>query len=235
MRLPKFLTAKPSDKTPAAPIMPRSEILDNLASRSEPPRLTPESISSIANNKDIPRATLLTVMRVEVSGGRGFQKHSDGLWRPVVRYEAHKGNEYTDGIYLKEYPHLFRPKLDIKHGNAPQEVQYERLNEVLALTEGMFGIAPAFEATSWGVGQVMGANYLMTGAGSLERFIGRMASSEEEQLDAMLTFIENAGLRKHLVNREWYKFARGYNGSARARKYEASLQRQYQIVTGMRV
>ena len=174
-------------------------------------------------------------MRVEAPGAKGFQQHSDGLWRPVVRYEAHKGNEYTDGIYLKEYPHLFRPKLDIKHGNASQEVQYERLNEVLALTEGMFGIGPALEATSWGVGQVMGANYQWAGSGSLERFINRMAESEEAQLRAMLVFIENAGIRKYLVDREWERFARGYNGTARARTYAASLQRQYQIVTGMRV
>lgn len=231
--IPKFLRTKPSDRQAEIPPMPINSILDAVVSDVEPPRMTTEDMTELATEYEVPRDNVLTALRVE-SSMVGFHQQSDGKWRPTVRLELHKLNEYTDGEFLQEHPHLFKAKFNISDSNGDQETQWRRIYEALRIVEGSWGVFPVLEAIGWGLGQVMGRNYEAAGSGTIQRFLARIGDSEREQAQTMLDFIENSGFRSALKERDWLRFAKNYNGSGNAVKYAEKLRREFQIVTGRR-
>ncbi|MFC6489540.1 N-acetylmuramidase domain-containing protein, partial [Nitratireductor sp. GCM10026969] len=70
----------------------------------------------------------------------------------------------------------------------------------------------AYESTSWGVGQVMGAHWSWLGYESAEALVEEARSGPRGQLALMLRYIEKEDLTGALRRREWSAFARGYNG-----------------------
>ncbi|MDE6117035.1 MAG: N-acetylmuramidase family protein [Duncaniella sp.] len=76
----------------------------------------------------------------------------------------------------------------------------------------------ALEGTFWGMFQIGGFNWKKCGAESLEDFVEKMSRSERDQLEMFAKFITNAGLLKHLQQKNWTAFARGYNGPSYARR-----------------
>lgn len=76
----------------------------------------------------------------------------------------------------------------------------------------------AIEGTFWGMFQIGGFNWKKCGASSLDDFVEKMSRSERDQLDMFAEFITNAGLLKHLRQKNWAAFARGYNGPSYARR-----------------
>lgn len=76
----------------------------------------------------------------------------------------------------------------------------------------------AIEGTFWGMFQIGGFNWKKCGAESLDDFVAKMSRSERDQLDMFAEFITSTGLLKHLQQKNWAAFARGYNGPSYARR-----------------
>ena len=75
----------------------------------------------------------------------------------------------------------------------------------------------------------------LAGSGTIDRFIARMVESEREQIKAAITFIDSfPPMRRALANRDWFTFARHYNGPARAQKYASQIAQNFFVVTGRR-
>lgn len=86
----------------------------------------------------------------------------------------------------------------------------------------------AMESTFWGMFQIGGFNWQLSGAASREEFVEMMSRSEYDQLKLFANYIRNTGLLKYLKNRNWAAFARVYNGpSYAARRYHTRLADAY--------
>lgn len=186
--------------------------------------LTNEQIKDLANKHDIEYAGLKAVVEVEASG-KGFIGDV-----PKILYEPHimhrlltKKNYITiRNNLMKAHPNLCYPRWGTyKYG--AESIQHKRL-EVAS----QFNRDTALESCSWGLGQVMGFHWKSLGYKSLQAFINDMYESEAKQLEAMIRFIKVNGLLLALKNKDWVKFARGYNGSGYAKnKYHIKLANAY--------
>ena len=86
----------------------------------------------------------------------------------------------------------------------------------------------ALMATSWGLGQIMGSNFKMTGSASVEEMVNQAMESEVNQLHHMIGFIKSSGLIDKLKALDWAGFAKGYNGPAYAKNaYDTKLAGAY--------
>lgn len=186
--------------------------------------LTNEQIKDLANKHDIEYAGLKAVVEVEASG-KGFIGDV-----PKILYEPHimhrlltKKNYITiRNNLMKAHPNLCYPRWGTyKYG--AESIQHKRL-EIAS----QFNRDTALESCSWGLGQVMGFHWKSLGYESLQAFINDMYESEAKQLEAMIRFIRVNGLLLALKNKDWVKFARGYNGSGYAKnKYHIKLVNAY--------
>lgn len=186
--------------------------------------LTNEQIKDLANKHDIEYAGLKAVVEVEASG-KGFIGDV-----PKILYEPHimhrlltKKNYITiRNNLMKAHPNLCYPRWGTyKYG--AESIQHSRL-EIAS----QFNRDTALESCSWGLGQVMGFHWKSLGYESLQAFINDMYESEAKQLEAMIRFIKVNGLLLALKNKDWVKFARGYNGSGYAKnKYHIKLANAY--------
>lgn len=226
-----FKSRAPKPPTPWPEVHP---YMERLKTDFQPDKLSKEEIGVMSQEIDVPRACMLALVRQE-SSNAGFARHEDGYWRPKIRLELHKLNQFTDGTFQSEQPGLFKSKFNVKDSNAPQDEQYRRLNQALLTIEGLYGHEPALSATSWGLNQVMGFNFRLAGSGTIDRFVARMVESEREQLKASITFIDShPAMRRALANRDWITFARHYNGTARVAKYAAQIAQNFFVVSGRR-
>lgn len=186
--------------------------------------LTNEQIKDLANKHGIEYACLKAVVEVEASG-KGFIGDV-----PKILYEPHimhrlltKKNYITiRNNLMKAHPNLCYPRWGTyKYG--AESIQHKRL-EIAS----QFNRDTALESCSWGLGQVMGFHWKSLGYESLQAFINDMYESEAKQLEAMIRFIKVNGLLLALKNKDWVKFARGYNGSGYAKnKYHIKLANAY--------
>lgn len=186
--------------------------------------LTNEQVKDLANKHDIEYAGLKAVVEVEASG-KGFIGDV-----PKILYEPHimhrlltKKNYITiRNNLMKAHPNLCYPRWGTyKYG--AESIQHRRL-EIAS----QFNRDTALESCSWGLGQVMGFHWKSLGYESLQAFINDMYESEAKQLEAMIRFIKVNGLLLALKNKDWVKFARGYNGSGYAKnKYHIKLANAY--------
>lgn len=186
--------------------------------------LTNEQIKDLANKHDIEYASLKAVVEVEASG-KGFIGDV-----PKILYEPHimhrlltKKNYITiRNNLMKAHPNLCYPRWGTyKYG--AESIQHKRL-EIAS----QFNRDTALESCSWGLGQVMGFHWKSLGYESLQAFINDMYESEAKQLEAMIRFIKVNGLLLALKNKDWVKFAKGYNGSGYAKnKYHIKLANAY--------
>lgn len=97
----------------------------------------------------------------------------------------------------------------------------------------------AFKACSWGFPQVLGENHALAGFDTPQAMVKAMLSNEDEQLQAMINFIKNAGLDDELrvieaklkrgqkiTADDCRAFVRGYNGPGYAKNdYHTKLAR----------
>ena len=183
-----------------------------------------EQIKDLANKHGIEYAGLKAVVEVEASG-KGFIGDV-----PKILYEPHimhrlltKKNYITiRNNLMKAHPNLCYPRWGTyKYG--AESIQHRRL-EIAS----QFNRDTALESCSWGLGQVMGFHWKSLGYESLQAFINDMYESEAKQLEAMIRFIKVNGLLLALKNKDWVKFARGYNGSGYAKnKYHIKLANAY--------
>ena len=186
--------------------------------------LTNEQIKDLANKHGIEYAGLKAVVEVEASGKGFIGDVPKILYEPHIMYRLLTKKNYITirNNLMKAHPNLCYPRWGTyKYG--AESIQHRRL-EIAS----QFNRDTALESCSWGLGQVMGFHWQSLGYESLQAFINDMYESEAKQLEAMIRFIKVNGLLLALKNKDWVKFARGYNGSGYAKnKYHIKLANAY--------
>jgi hypothetical protein len=189
-----------------------------------------------ARRRGIEAAVLLAVVEVE-SGGRIFARVGSRD-EPLIRFEGH----YFDRLIrpdLREQARsmgLSAPRAGAVKNPAAQAARWQMLARAEALDR-----KAAFASTSWGLGQVMGEHWAWLGYAGVDELVASARSGFAGQLSLMLAYIDKAGLVAALRERDWARFARGYNGPAFARhgyhtRIAAAYRRQVAMVqsTGSR-
>lgn len=188
-------------------------------------KLTNEMIADIARKNQIDPAALLAVKEVESNGG-GFLPNG----KPKILFEGHifyrllaqSVNTASLNQLCKQYPNIVYPTWNrSKYFGGDRE--YIRLANALSINH-----AAALKSASWGMFQVMGMNYAQCGCKDIDEFVGKMKSSEEDQLMLTIRFLKNNHLCSALNTHNWASFARSYNGpSYAANKYDIKLAQAY--------
>ena len=168
-----------------------------------------------ANAISVELPEIWAVVAVETSGC-GFLPNR----RPQILYERRLFHRLTqgrfdDGDLSDPTPGRYGP---------PGAHQYDRLDAAIQLDR-----AAALKSTSWGLGQILGANHEMAGDADVESFVAAMTDSEDLQLAAVTAFLRATGLDVSLQHHNWTDFARGYNGPLFAtNQYDVRLSGEYQ-------
>ena len=195
--------------------------------------LSNATLVAAAKRLGVDLASLYAVNEVE-SLGSGFLSNG----KPKVLFERHvmhrllatPRHEGDDAAALnahadelaKVYPALVNPK---PGGYAGGTAEHQRLAQARLIDANS-----ADESASWGAFQIMGYHWQRLGYASLDDFTTRMATSEAEQFEAFVRYIEaEPALHKALKAKKWAEFAKRYNGPAYARNlYDVKLERAYQ-------
>ena len=187
-------------------------------------RATEGWLHGVAVRFEIPLAALRAVIDVE-SGGRAFARiprervapvfdvSESGdllLEEPLIRFEGH----YFDRLIADETVRdearaagLASPKAGRIRNSRRQKDRWQTLAEAVQRDR-----AAALQSVSWGLGQVMGANWRHLGYADAEAFVREVRSGIEGQVHVMLQFIRANGLTVMLQRGDWEAFARRYNG-----------------------
>lgn len=188
---------------------------------------TENAIKAIAKKNNIPAAALLAVVDAE-SSGTPFWKVGTSL-KPAIRFEGHYFYARLDEAQLQEA---------IKQGLASKKVggvknprSYAARYELLAKAA-KINRAAAYESTSWGLGQVMGANWKDLGYKSVFE-LANDAYTVTGQVDMMVRFIIANDLVKYIKALNWAAFAKRYNGPRyKENKYDTKMATAYAKYSG---
>lgn len=177
--------------------------------------LTLDQYREAAVEFGLPLACVLAVAEVE-SRGAGFLKTGE----PVILFERHVFHRLTKGAYSATHPDISNPT---PGGYGATSVQHARLQKAASLDRNA-----ALQSASWGKFQIMGFNYRLAGYKSVHGFINAMYQGERQHLDAFLQFVAESYLDIPLANKEWARFARGYNGPGyHKNNYDVKLAQAY--------
>lgn len=183
-------------------------------------KLTPEGIARNAALIGCNIPAMKAVIAVEAAGA-GFL--ADG--RPKILFERHVFHRMTAGAHDASVPLVSSSTY-----GGYNEDSYRKLYIATQLDADA-----AVQSCSWGIGQIMGFNWKLTGERSLTGFLLAMHHNEDVQLALMAQFIRSIGADDELRRLDWAGFARLYNGKAYARnKYDVKLKAAYAAAGGKR-
>lgn len=184
-------------------------------------RLAPGSFERAAADIGLDDPAALEAVWMVESGGKPFRR--DGSL--TRRFEPHK------------FPETHWPALGFDPGAAAPSEASRAIGE--AARERMFEAAfeidveAAFDATSWGGGQIMGFNAESVNFPSARAMVAAFADSEAAQLAATCVFIRSNNLVTALRARDWAAFAYAYNGpDYRRGAYAQKIAAAYRRLTG---
>ena len=185
-------------------------------------------------------AAFLAIVRVETTGS-GFDPQTHKL---LLRFEVHKfwevwGKENRAEFYRKfkfnqEFPwkeHKYCPYSNPagvwKDVHASQFTEHEAFN--LAKDCVKFGsINPVYECASYGLPQIMGFNHDLVGFKTAKDLYEYMNKTEKHQLYVFFDFIQrNEYLVKAIRDKNWFRFAKIYNGPGQPEWYAERLEKFY--------
>ena len=168
-------------------------------------------IGTIANELGVEPAALMAVVEVE-SGGRFFAT-VDGKEEPLIRFEGHYFDRRLspDKRKAARAAGLASPVAGAVANPASQEARWRMVEAAAAIDR-----KAAYESTSWGAGQVMGAHWAWLGYADVDALAAEARSGAAGQLRLMARYLDKAGLAPALRAKDWAAFARGYNGPAYA-------------------
>jgi hypothetical protein len=182
------------------------------------------AVAAAAGEVGVDPAALLAVAEVE-SGGKAFAL-VEGRREPVIRFEAHYFDRRLAGEKrdLARRAGLASPKFGGVVNPRSQAARWRMLERAAAIDR-----KAACESTSWGLGQIMGAHWVWLGYPGIEALVGEARDGAAGQAKLMARYIEKAGLAEALRERDWEKFARGYNGPKyRRNAYHLKIRAAYE-------
>ncbi|MGY2919459.1 N-acetylmuramidase domain-containing protein [Bradyrhizobium sp. USDA 3262] len=171
-----------------------------------------DAIVAAANANGWPASALLAVVECETSG-KPFEQDNH---TPALLFERHK-------FYSELQSHKpMKLKDAIKAGLAipkwSRNTQYKdqgtsagRLNVIAKARQ--IDEEVANRAASWGLGQTMGFNAERLHYDNATAMVEELSKGVAEQIEAMVREIKSSKLDKHLIAKDFAKFAKGYNGA----------------------
>ena len=146
---------------------------------------------------------------------------------PLIRFEGHYFDkrlspaEQATARALK----LSSPKAGAIPNPSGQASRWQMLERAARIDR-----VAAYESTSWGIGQVMGAHWHWLGYPSVEEMTETVRSSVTQQIELMSRFIVYGNLRDVLNKHDWRKLAHSYNGPLFVKnKYDLKLAQTYAL------
>jgi hypothetical protein len=186
---------------------------------------TAAGMASAAKLIGCDEAALKAVLAVETAG-IGYDKKSrlKALFEPHIFYRLLKAKDRV-ALSHAEKQGLAYPKWGMKPYPADS---YARIEAAMKIDPEL-----ALQATSWGLGQILGVNHKAAGYSSARVMVEAFMPGEDEQIAGMARFIVASGLAPALRRHDWAAFARGYNGPAYAKNaYHTRLARAYAMFSG---
>ncbi|GGD26472.1 N-acetylmuramidase domain-containing protein [Aureimonas glaciei] len=177
----------------------------------------------VASLTGLPAEVLLAVAIVETNGVAYAE--FEGRREPLIRFEGHHFDRLLDPARRARArtAGLADPKVGGVKNPLAQAARWRLLDRAAAIDP-----AAAFAATSWGLGQVMGAHWQRLGYASPEAMAEEARRSAEGQFAIMATFLRQNRLDVLLPRGGFAAFARGYNGPAFGRDgYDRKIRAAY--------
>jgi len=175
--------------------------------------LTDDDIANAANTLACEPAAVRAVCAVETNGG-GFL--ADG--RPKILFEAKTFHRLTGGQYDSINANISSAIWDRSLYGAGGAHQYERLSAAMALDE-----SAALQSASWGMFQIMGANFAQCGYASVTSMVEDMVSGAANQLAAFVAFVmADTRMLQAIRGKDWIRLAELYNGPGYADNHYAT-------------
>lgn len=180
-------------------------------------------IAKLAAEYGVDERVAKAVIKIE-SGGSGFRNG-----RLIMRFEPHVFKARFNALFQEHFQmgdpawsgdgHRVNIGGEWKpfHGNQDMEYQAQLIAADIAERA-------AFEAASYGAGQILGMNYKTCGYSSAKAMAHEFQQSEEAQLRAMFEYMRNRGLIEKLKAGDLLGFASAYNGPANAATYEKLIR-----------
>ena len=180
-------------------------------------------IEAVARELKVEPAALAAVAYAE----SGLKAHAtvDGRPEPLIRFEGHYFDRRLSGDRREEARRqgLASPEAGKVANPASQAARWKLLARAAEIDR-----KAAYESTSWGMGQVMGAHWAWLGHAGVDALVAEARSGAGGQLRLMARYIDKAGLAGALRRHDWAAFARGYNGPGfRNNGYDGKLERAY--------
>lgn len=181
--------------------------------------LTLNDYKAAATELGVDLASIYAVKEVE-SKGKGFLPTGE----PIILFERHvfRKRLLAKNISIAGIPEDI---CNIKYGGyVGGQSEHNRIQRAAK-----YDRDSALESASWGLFQVMGYHWKALGYVSLQAFINAMYLNERGQLDAFVKYVKlDRNLLNALKQKNWAKFAEGYNGPAYSRnQYDLQLERAY--------
>ncbi len=153
----------------------------------------------------------------------------DHFNRPTILYEPlhfrRLAGHQTE--YMAKYHDLTFLQADSHHPYGPPSAQWRRLQKAY-----LIDARAALNSVSWGKFQILGEYFYLAGHASLQSYVSAMCTSEQEQLNAFVSYIRSKHLESALARKDWEAVACGYNGKYFKRyHYDTALQQQYEALS----
>lgn len=180
-------------------------------------RLADTDLPRIGSQIGVGEDEIHAFLDVETSGS-GFDAHG----RPKALYEPHVAFRHLLGDKLAQ---AVAQGLAYRNwGEHPYPADsYPRIIAMMAIDETV-----ALKAASWGLGQILGENYVAAGYDSPQEMVTDFVKGEAQQLQGAVNFIKHNHLDDELRDHRWAAFAAGYNGSGyRRNAYDTKLAARY--------
>lgn len=181
-----------------------------------------DAVRAKAHELGMDEAALLAVVDTESAGEAFWQV--DGEKQPIIRFEGHYFYARLAGKARQKalQAGLASPKVGGVPNPTSGSQRYAMLKRAIEIDKDA-----ALESTSWGLGQVMGANWKDLGRASVDELV-QDSYDLSGQIDLMTDFIEANGLDAAIIRHDWKAFAKGYNGKNYAiNKYDVKLAKAY--------
>lgn len=208
----------PTDAEIAAALGPRA----SSSSRAQ-------LVRALAQRLDLEERVLSAIIKVEA--GQGMING-----QPVIRLEVHHLWKNTAGAARQAVDARFRvlgPKPWEGHQWKDDQGVWRNLHTGQTLEWQAYRYARALDpvaamsSTSWGLGQVLGANWRRLGYASPDAFLAAQMT-ESGQLDTFGRFLTaDPTLYQAARTRDWETLARLYNGAANVAVYSRKLRAAY--------
>ena len=184
---------------------------------------TRELMLQAAQEQNLDPAALSAIAQIE-SGGI-VTTRIQGRDEPLNRFEGHYFDKRLSPAEQAKARALglSSPKAGAIANSPNQAARWILLNRAAAINRDA-----AYESTSWGIGQVMGAHWHWLGYPSVTALVEDVRRSVKQQIDLMVRFIIYSHLCNAVNNHEWQKIAHNYNGPNYSKnKYDLKLAQAY--------